>query len=525
MPIARIASVVPCPRVSHLLAVVLAGCGGDPASSTDTGADATSASDATSTTPTSGDHPNPLTTSSDATSVGATSSDATSSDATSDDATSDATGETSADTGTSDDSGPGAEWEFVVLEQEMFPLNGKNVLVEFIRADRPDGGTSYLLYQHAEAAKAPLVIQTEPYAGIDWTGEEIDAKWAGMGNGGHPDVDAPNYDGEDMIAYQLQDPAEAIGSNNVWAFNGFAAIHAYGRFYAGGTLEDDVLDSVAPYAFARTRPDELDLERMGAFGSSWGGMMALFGASNAPADATPRTVVPISAPSGVDELWTWSTDTFPAASNNPGMVTGFYSPYWRRMTPTVGEPPGGAPAEPYNPPGVCAGLSGTVIMPHDEWDAIIPVAQTQSLAAACANVSPIFWPRATPLDLATAQMTHGPFVGEGLLPAVLIYTYTALVVTLAPPEQMAVYSLTSGPSLALHLQLVLAEQKAGNDVDWIVPRLRELADPRLQTFVAETNQLVPGADVLVDVVNDLWGTNFDADELRTQLETGLPDPP
>lgn len=122
-------------------------------------------------------------------------------------------------------------------------------------------------------------------------------------------------------------------------------------------------------------------------------------------------------------------------------------------------------------------------------------------------------------------MTHGPFSGEGLLPAVLIYTYTALVVTLAPPEQMAVYSLTSGPSLTLHLEAVLAEQQAGNDVDWIVPRLRELADPRLQTFVAETNQLVPGADVLADVVNDLWGTSFDADELRTQLETGLPDPP
>ncbi len=522
MPIARTSFVMSRPRAGKLLALVLAGCGGDPANTTDTGADATSAGD-TSTAPTSGDDPNPVTTSTDATSD-ATSIDATSIDATSD-STSAATGETSADTGTSDDTGPVEEWEFVIIKEEMFPLNGKNVLVEFIRAERPDGGTSYLLYQHAEAAKAPLVIMTEPYAGIDWTGEEIDAKWAGMGNGGHPDVDAPDYDGEDMIAYQLQDPAEAIGSNNVWAFNGFAAIHAYGRFYAGGTLADDVLDSVAPYAFARTRQGEIDLERMGAFGSSWGGMMALFGASNAPADAAPRTVVPISAPSGVDDLWVWSTDTFPAASNNPGMVTGFYSPYWRRMTPTVGEPPNGAPAEPYNPAGVCAGLSGTIIMPHDEWDAIIPVAQTQSLAAACANVSPIYWPRATPLDLTTAQMTHGPFVGEGLLPAVLIYTYTALVVTLAPPEQMAVYSLTSGPSLTLHLEAVLAEQQAGHDVAWIVPRLRELADPRLQTFVAETNQLVPGADVLVDVVNDLWGTNFDADELRTQLETGLPDPP
>jgi hypothetical protein len=108
---------------------------------------------------------------------------------------------------------------------------------------------------------------------------------------------------------------------------------------------------------------------------------------------------------------------------------------------------------------------------------------------------------------------------------VAIYTYAALALALAPPDQMSVYSLTSGPSLALHLQLVLAEQKAGKDVEWILPRLRELADPRLQTFVAETNQLQPSAAVLATAVNEVWNTAFDADGLRTQLETGLPAPP
>lgn len=87
------------------------------------------------------------------------------------------------------------------------------------------------------------------------------------------------------------------------------------------------------------------------------------------------------------------------------------------------------------------------------------------------------------------------------------------------------YSVTSAPSLALHFQLILAEQQAGKDVDWILPRLRELADPRLQTFVAETSQLAPSADVLATAVNQVWGTTFNADQLRTQLETGLPDPP
>ncbi len=362
-------------------------------------------------------------------------------------------------------------------------------------------------------------------AGIDWTGEEVDQRWASLGNGGHADVDAPDPTGDDLIAYALQDPAAAVGANNVWAFNGFAAIHAYGRFYAGGTLEDDVLDAVAPYELARARPGEIDLGRIGAFGSSWGGMMALFGARQAPAEAAPRITIPISAPSDFVDLWTWSTDTFPKLSSDPAMVTGFYSPYWRRAAPTLGAPPAGAPAGPYTHAGLCPGLPGTLVLPHDEWDAIIPVQQTRDLALACANVEPLYWPRATPLDPNTATMTHGPFASEGVLPSVLIYTYAAMVLALAPPEQTTVYSLTSAPSLTLHLQLVLAQQQAGHDVAWIVPRLRELADPRLQTFVAETSQLEPGAAVLASVVNDLWNTSFDADTLRTQLETGLPAPP
>jgi hypothetical protein len=497
------------------LPLAFAGCGSGPAAS------ASAAGTETETTSATGEATSPASTGGAVTTTAPTSSDTTGDEVTST-VTTDAT---TGDPGTSTDTGAPAEWKFVTLAEQMFPLNGKQVTVEFIRGDRPDGGRSYLLYQHAPAAMAPLVIQTQPYAGIDWTGEEVDERWAGMGDGGHPDVDAPDYNDKDMIAYTLQDPAEAVGANNVWAFNGFAAIHAYGRFYAGGTVADDVLDAVAPYEFARTRPDEIDLARIGAFGSSWGGMMALFGASQAPAEAAPRVVVPISAPSDFVELWTWSTATFPDQSANPAMVTGFYSPYWRRATPTLGTPPGGAPAGPYTHAGLCPGLPGTLILPHDSWDAIIPIAQTQGLAAACANVEPIYWPRAAPLDLANATMTHGPFVSEGAAPAVLIYTYAALVLSLAPPDATSVYSLTSGPSLVLHLQLVLAEQKAGNDVAWIVPRLRELADPRLQTFVAETSQLQPSADVLASAVNEVWKTSFDADGLRAQLEVGLPDPP
>ncbi|MEZ4449641.1 MAG: hypothetical protein R3B09_09185, partial [Nannocystaceae bacterium] len=289
------------------LSFAVLGCSGAPSSSDGETATDGGTSDASSATTSSGETTGETT----GATTRATDTAGTSASTATTSATASTTAESESDT---TDTGAIGEWHFVTLDTQSFPLNGAEVEVEFIRAERPDGGRSYLLYQHGPAPASPLVIQTEPYAGIDWTGEAIDEAWARKGSGAFPDVDAPAYNGVDMIAYTLQDPAEAVGTNNVWAFNGFAAIHTYGRFYAGGALDDDTLDAVAPYMFARTRPDELDLSRIGAFGSSWGGMMALFGASEAPADAAPRIVVPISAPSDFADLWTWSHDTFPAAS-------------------------------------------------------------------------------------------------------------------------------------------------------------------------------------------------------------------
>lgn len=421
---------------------------------------------------------------------------------------------------------PGVEegpWSFVTLKEDKVTVNGVPLTVEYVRADRPDGRHSYLLYQHALKAGSPLVIFNEPYAGIDWTGEEVDERWA-KGGAAQADVDAPNYNGKDQVAYKLQTAQDAANDNVVWTYNGFATVRSYARFYAGGSLEDDVLDSAAPYYFARTRPAEFDLARIGSIGGSWGGMMALFGASHAPKDTPPLAVVAMSPPSDFVKLWTWSKETLPPLYPQPDKVDGFYSPYWRRASATVGSPPGGEAAKPYTHEGICSTLRGKVLVPHDSWDLLIPVTQTQDLVVACKNVEPLYWPRG-PIDYQTASFDHGPAPSEGTFPAYITLSYTHLVMELAPPSASKLSSMASRSSLALYLNLIVAEQRAGHDVSYVVPRLLELTDPRLEVFEAETSKPTSAAGVVALAINDVWKTSFNGTTVRTQLQTGLPSPP
>jgi hypothetical protein len=415
-------------------------------------------------------------------------------------------------------------WAFTVIKEDTFPINGLPVKCEFIRADRPDGRHSYLFYVHSyKPGAVPLLIENEPYHGIDWTGEDVDTRWAALGTGGHPDVDAPNYNGNDQIAYALQSPQDAVTASVVSAFNGYATIRAYARFYAGGSLEDDVLDAAAPYFFARTRPTEIDLSRIGSIGASYGAMMALFGASHSPKDAAPRAIAAMSPPSDWVDLWPYSMTELPAEYPKPDDVHGFYSPYWRRALPTLGSPPEGAAAQPYTHAGLCASLPGHVLAAHDSWDIIIPVRQTQNLVKACSNVEPVYWPRG-PLNYAAATaIDHGPAPSEGPIPTMDTFSYTFLVEQIAPEGAAVLFSAISTPALVTNLKLIAAAQKAGDDVSYILPRLRELVDPRLQLY--EGNNKATGSSFVAAAINQVYGTTFDETSIRTQLATGLPPPP
>ncbi|RYE85899.1 MAG: hypothetical protein EOO75_16420 [Myxococcales bacterium] len=403
-----------------------------------------------------------------------------------------------------------------------------NRTMERVRATRPDGKHAYLVYVHGPATLSPLMVMEQPYDGIDWTGEAVDQKWAARGDGLHPDDDAPGYDGDDLTAYHLATPEEAAGQATPHLFNGNAVVLAYGRFYAGGSLEDDIVDATSAYHFALARPGELDASRVAVFGGSWGGMMSLFGASRVPAGVTLRAVVALSPPSDFVDLWDWVTVTGPAVYPDQASFAAFYSPYQRRILAATGGTPAQAPAawEPYRPGALCGGLAGPTLVLHDTWDVLIPCDQTRALTQACPGaVTPMLWPRPLPIDYAAVKMDHGLFGKEPGLPTPLTFAYLHAHRALRAPSVSApLYAFLHGEALHELAGLLRAAQLRGEDVSYAAPVLGELCDPRVTALDPVDGSMTKGAAALVTQVNAVWGTTFTETSVCEQLASGLPSP-
>ena len=419
------------------------------------------------------------------------------------------------------------EWTFATLEERTVRAQEEDVAVELVRGMRPDGVATYLLYVHVSTtapSPAPVVVMNEPYTGIDWTGEDVDARWASRGPGLQADVDAPKYDGDDVISYEGATVDKLVEGDVAWRLNGFAVVHTFGRFYAGGDVGGDVLDAAAAYFFIRSRASAFDLGRIGSFGGSWGGMMALFGARAAPPEASPKAVAALTPLSDFVDQVQWTDVDLPKVYPDPRKVEAFFSPYWRRAEPSMGRPPvPGEQSRPYTHEGLCPGLPGRVFVAHDDWDMLIPIRQSESLVARCgSSVEPVYWRRG-PVDHATVPLDHGPVGAEG--PTIYTFAWTFVASALARPDATTIVTAGDEASLTGFLGLVRDAQRAGRDSGRVAPRLREIADARVSLFDTGTQSFRPGAEVVAKSVNAVWQTTYDAASVEAALASGLPPPP
>ncbi len=421
-----------------------------------------------------------------------------------------------------DDAGPG-EVGFEVLDEQMGTVFGISRRIELIRVTRADGERTYLIYVHGQVEPAPLVIVNQPYAGIDWTEEAIDARWAALGDGPHPDEDAPNYDGDDTTTYGAQTVQAAAEDGGIWLINGAAVIEVYGRFYAGGDLLDDARDASMAYAFAASRGSELRLDRIGSYGASWGGMMALFGAALSEG-SHPIAVSAVAPPSDFVDLYQHTHVEMPEHFSNPAQVEAFFSPYWRRAAPAIGFPPDASDprAIAFTAAGLCDRLPDSVRVLHDDWDLLVPARQTELLAAACGEkITPVYW-RRPGLPYETLPLDHGPFNSEPMAQSSITFASLHLLHAILDPAASRL-TLGHGPALEQFLTLVHEAREGGEDVTFALAPLRDVADPRVQLFDPAADAFVDGATLLAVPFNAVFGTAFDGPGLRAQLEVGLPE--
>ena len=314
-------------------------------------------------------------------------------------------------------------WE--VIGDGIFTADETDYSYQLLKLANEAGGYAYAQWFHPpRGTPAPTVLVTQPYPGIDWTGEEVDERWAALPGAAtgitHPDVDGPGGGAEaNAISFQLTTPEKMGDESTIWLWNGFGVLHVFGRFYAGGDIWNDVQDMVAGLRFLEQN-EEVDKSHVATFGGSWGGFEALYAAAYAPETIVPVAAVPLAPPSNFTRMVAHILDT-PAQLPNPvtaAMFTDFFDPYLRRITAATGGLPGeaGADFSRFSLATLTQRLTTPTLIPHDDWDTLVPFDGSVSLVTASPVVQGALVRTRNRLGLVHGNLGPRPKLGRGRVP-------------------------------------------------------------------------------------------------------------
>jgi hypothetical protein len=182
----------------------------------------------------------------------------------------------SVDSGT--DSAAGYRW--TVKQQVSFSTSNRTFSSQLIAISR---GTDPVTYVHFiasdKAGPRPTVVLTEPYASVAFSEEEVDLRWAqyflarnnplpGQTSFLHPDVDGPAASAAIEIFYEHRSVVAAQQLATPHLLNDFAVVMVYGKFYAGGSVTQDIADMRAGMWLVAELP-EVDAGRVGIMGGKF----------------------------------------------------------------------------------------------------------------------------------------------------------------------------------------------------------------------------------------------------------------
>jgi hypothetical protein len=412
--------------------------------------------------------------------------------------------------------GPGPDgavgYQAEVVAESIFTRDGRSFPVQLVRVIRPDGGRTYLHWiQSDQAAPYPAVLTTDPYGGISWSGDPVDLRWAGRPDGIYEDTEQPDYDGSAQVTYYATTVDSVNDGEYLHLLNGFAALRVFGRFYAGGSVGDDIEDMKAGMWFLAEQPG-VDRARVGVWGGSWGGFESAYASAYGDRRVAPLVTVALYPPVDFSE---W----LPHAYSRTGATFAALEGHRRRVEATTG-PVASADYVGLRYADLCAGLPDATLVLHDELDNLVPFRQSEQLRATC-GADAVYWRRAGEPDPSAG--THGPLLEEPAYPSAYTYALAYLYRRLAPAGPW--FDAVSRPALVAHLTTLRAAQLRGEDTSFAAPRLRELAHPSmfLLDFAAPT-QLATGPEVVATAVNAVWGTSYTAQTIDAALAVGLPTP-
>jgi hypothetical protein len=399
-----------------------------------------------------------------------------------------------------------------VLQSLTFTRDGRSFPVELVKVTRPDGKPTYVHWIHSDKpAPWPIVVSTDPYGGVAWSDDPIDARWSARPAGLYDDTEQPDFDGSAQVTYQPTTIDSVNDGEYIHLLNNNAALHIHGRFYAGGSVGDDIEDMKAGMWFLAEQAS-VDRSRVGVWGGSWGGFESAYASALGDRRVAPTVTVALYPPVDFSE---WLPYGHARAEPTYSALEG----HRRRIEATTG-PVATADFTGLRYADLCPGLPDATLVLHDELDNLVPIRQSEQLRAQC-GADAIYWRRATEPDPAAG--THGPLLEEPTYPSAYTYALAYLYRHLAPAGPWI--TAVSRPALVAHLTTVRQAQMRGEDTSFAAPRLRDLTHAQMFALdFAQPAQLATGAEVVATAVNAVWGTSYTMANIDAALAAGLPPP-
>lgn len=373
----------------------------------------------------------------------------------------------------------------------------------------------------------PAVVLTRPYDYISWGGDDIPA-------------------GAEV---KVREYVEAAG---IFLLNDIGVLNVFERYYAGGSIRNDVDDTVAGLRFLNEADGLADVTRIGIWGGSWGGFEALYGAAYASdgGGAVPAAGVAFFPLSDFNDEVDYIEKTAGSTPNHiPDIIDtakkqqfqDFFAPYLDRIKAATG-------FASWTGEALLSKLATPFLVVHDEWDALVPFEQSVYLAehdTIDAPITPVFFYQDTPRDLNVDKLDsewgHGELreyrlddtqpPADGLVFGIsntLAFSY--LFTRLASADQPVFngYDRIALQDFVEYARGVRCAASPRDDMTWAAQLLHDSTDERMILINMADFSYASGAEVVAGAFGAAgWGgTDYgSAASVHASLEHGLPDCP
>ncbi len=411
---------------------------------------------------------------------------------------------------------------FEVLRVSSVEHEGKNYTYRLLKLRCGNKEPAYAqFFLPPSGTKSPCVMRTMPYALVTWTGEKSDQDYADS------QAQLPN-------GLVPLDPDEQVRVASLHLLNGFGVLFVYGRFYQGDSILNDVNDMIAGLKYLE-QESLADNSKIAITGFSWGGFEAVYGASYAPDSVKPLAGAAYFPVTDFKKWYEYSAypEEYINSEDKINEWKFAISGYLQRIEAQTG----GSSREPnadfsyFKHDDLSSRLDTNFIILHDSWDSLVPIVHSKEFYEANKDkISPLWFYHEGPIDYETAERTHADLLSiidynnPDVRYAVPAYQTMALIFLyskLADPGQNFIVMYQS-EAMERFISYVKEYRQSGYDMEWAAERLLDFFDERIIFYALEGLISKAGGEVITEVFNNAWGSDYSEAELEAVLCDGLP---